>query len=193
MGPYGGRCQNDTPPTIRFEFALFQAPPEFSSEWSSQMYSLEFSVSDLTFFSEISICIVELYCEMNNFNREYLAPLIRSMNNRFHSEAKLPWSYDYPLANHIATNKSSTNRLMPLFSRLYPSFGYLRKIFPPRGLKYSLLYGKRERNWRYFGSQRESTCIQRVGILMVCDVSRYSENDLFERLLTPLAFVRLFQ
>ncbi len=29
---------------------------------------------------------------------------------------------------------------MPLFSRLYPSFGYLRKIFPPRGLKYSLLW-----------------------------------------------------
>ncbi len=27
---------------------------------------------------------------------------------------------------------------MPLFSRLYPSFGYLRKIFPSRGLKYSL-------------------------------------------------------
>ncbi len=25
-------------------------------------------------------------------NREYLAPHIRSMNNRFHSEAKLPWS-----------------------------------------------------------------------------------------------------
>ena len=28
---------------------------------------------------------------------------------------------------------------MPLFSRLYHPFGYLRKIFPPRGLKYSLL------------------------------------------------------
>ncbi len=64
------------------------------------------------------------------------------MNNRFHSEAKLPWSYDYPLANHIATNKSSANREMSLFSRLYPSFGYLWKIFPPRGLKYSLLTGK---------------------------------------------------
>ena len=72
-------------------------------------------------------------------NREYLAPQIRSMNNRFHSEAKLPWSYDYPLANHIATNKSSANREMPLFSRLYPPFGYLRNISPPRGLKYSLL------------------------------------------------------
>ncbi len=62
------------------------------------------------------------------------------MNNRIHSEAKQPWSYDYPLANHIAANKSSANREMPLFSRLYPSFGYFRKIFPPRGLKYSLLY-----------------------------------------------------
>ena len=61
------------------------------------------------------------------------------MNNRFNSEAKLPWSYDSTLANHIATNKSSANREMPLFSRLYPSFGYLRKIVPPRGLKYSLL------------------------------------------------------
>ncbi len=29
--------------------------------------------------------------------------------------------------------------MMHLFSRLYPSFGYLRKFFPPRGLKYSLL------------------------------------------------------
>ncbi len=65
----------------------------------------------------------------------YLAPQIRSMNNRFHSEAKLPWSNDYPLANHISTNKSSANLEMPLFSRLYPSFGYLRKIFPPRGFK----------------------------------------------------------
>ncbi len=72
-------------------------------------------------------------------NTEYLAPKIRSMNNRFHSEAKLPWSYDYPLANHITTYKSSTYREMPLFSRLYPPFGYLRKIFPPRGLKFSLL------------------------------------------------------
>ncbi len=56
-------------------------------------------------------------------NREYLAPQIRSMNNWFHSEAKLPWSYDYHLANHIVTNKTSTNREMPLFSYLYPSFG----------------------------------------------------------------------
>ncbi len=72
-------------------------------------------------------------------NREYLAPQIRSMINRFHLEARLPWSYDYPLANHIATNKGSANREMPLVSRLYPSFGYLLKIFPPRGLKYSLL------------------------------------------------------
>ncbi len=71
--------------------------------------------------------------------RQYLAPQIRSMNNRFHSEAKLPRSYDYPLANHIATNKSSANHEVPLLSRLYPSFGYFWKIFPPRGLKYSLL------------------------------------------------------
>ncbi len=66
------------------------------------------------------------------------------MNNRFHLEAKLPWSYDYPLVNHIATNKSSAiYREMPLFSRLYPSFGYIRKFFPPRGLKYSLLISGR--------------------------------------------------
>ncbi len=68
-------------------------------------------------------------------NREYLVPQIRSMNDWFQSEVKLPWSYDYPLANRIATNKSSANREMPL----YPSFGYLQKIFPPRGLKYPLL------------------------------------------------------
>ncbi len=71
-------------------------------------------------------------------NKEYLALQIRSMDNRFHSEAKLPWLYDYPLANHIATYKSSTNREMSLFSRIYPSFGYLRKIFQPIGLRYSL-------------------------------------------------------
>ncbi len=58
--------------------------------------------------------------------------------NRFHSEAELVWSYICPLANHITTNKTSANREMQLFSRLYPSFGYLRKIFPPRGSKYSL-------------------------------------------------------
>ena len=72
-------------------------------------------------------------------NREYLAPKLRSMNNLFHSDAKLPSSYDYPLTNDIATNQSSTNHEMPLFSRLYSSLGYLRKIFLPRSLKYSLL------------------------------------------------------
>ncbi len=72
------------------------------------------------------------------YNREYFGATNSHMNNRFHSEAKLPWSYDYPLANHIGTNKSSANREMPLLSRLYTSFGHLRKIFPPRGLKYSL-------------------------------------------------------
>ncbi len=67
-----------------------------------------------------------------------MAPQIPSLTNRFHSEAKLPWSYDYPIANPIATNNSSANREIPLFSRLYPSSAYLPKIFPPRGLKYSL-------------------------------------------------------
>ncbi len=70
--------------------------------------------------------------DLNTANREYLGPQI---NNRFHSEAKQPWPYDYPLANHIATNKSSANRDMTLFLRLYPSFGYLRKSFPPGGIK----------------------------------------------------------
>ncbi len=54
--------------------------------------------------------------------KEYLAPQIRSMNNWFHSEPKLPRSYDYPLANHIATNKSSDNPEMPLVSRLLSFF-----------------------------------------------------------------------
>ncbi len=63
------------------------------------------------------------------------------MTNRFHSEAKLPWSYDYPLANHIATNKSSANREMPLFS----AFTLLSCIFGKfsrqlRGLKYFLFW-----------------------------------------------------
>ncbi len=75
-------------------------------------------------------------------NREYLAPQIRSMNNQFHLEAKLPWSYDYSLANDFATNKSSANREIPLFSHLYPSFGCLWKIFTPKGLKYSLVFIK---------------------------------------------------
>ncbi len=72
--------------------------------------------------------------EQNGSNREYLVSQIRSMNNRFHSEAKLPCSYDYPLANHIATNKSPANRELLLFSRLCPSFGYLRKL-PAKGFK----------------------------------------------------------
>ncbi len=66
-------------------------------------------------------------------NREYLAPQIRSMNNRFHLEAKLPWSYDYPLANHIAKYKSSDNPEVSLFSRLYPSFEYHSENFPTKG------------------------------------------------------------
>ncbi len=100
-------------------------------------------------------------------NREYLAPQIRSMNNRFHSEAKLPWSYDYPLANHMATNKSSANREVPLFSRLYPSFGYLRKIFPPRVLKYSLFsYPEVD----YFRQGCED--INQYGLLFTCVSSR---------------------
>ncbi len=70
-------------------------------------------------------------------SRAYLPAQIRSMNNRFHSEAKLPWSYDYPLANQIAKNKSSANREMPLFSPL-PFFRVSSEIFPPRALKYSL-------------------------------------------------------
>ena len=82
----------------------------------------------------------EWYCLMHKYlNREYLAPQIRSMNNRLYSQAKLHWSYGYLLANHIATNKSSAAREIPLFPRLYPSFGYRWKIFPPMGLKYSVL------------------------------------------------------
>ena len=71
-----------------------------------------------------------------------MAPQICSMHTRCHSEAKLPRSYDYPLANHIATYKSSANREVSLLSRLYPSFGYLRKLFPPMGLKCSLFRKK---------------------------------------------------
>ncbi len=68
-------------------------------------------------------------------NREYLAPKIRSMNNRFHSEAKLSWSYDYPLANLIATisNQSFAKREMPLFSCLCPSFRVSSENIPAKG------------------------------------------------------------
>ncbi len=55
--------------------------------------------------------------------------------HRFHSKAKLPWSYDYPLANHIAINKSSANHEMPLFSRLYRSLWYLSENFAAKGFK----------------------------------------------------------
>ena len=95
-------------------------------------------------------------------NRKYLAPQIRSMNNRIHSEAKLP------LANHIVTNKSSANREMPLFSRLYPSFGYLRKIFPPSGLKYFLLWSpKRLAISDHADSDMQFNCVKDVA----CDAS----------------------
>ncbi len=76
------------------------------------------------------------------------------MINRFHS-AKLPWSHDYPLANHIATNKSSAKCAMPLFSRLCPSFGYLRKIFLPGGLKYSLFITN---SWHCSQAKRSLIC-----------------------------------
>ncbi len=61
-----------------------------------------------------------------HFNREYLAPQIRSMNNGFHSEAKLPWSYDYPLGNRIATKA--------VFATL-PFFRVSSENFPARGVK----------------------------------------------------------
>ncbi len=68
-------------------------------------------------------------------HREHLAPQIRIMNNGFHSEAKLPWTYDYLLANHIATYKSSANREVPLFSHLYPFFRVSSETFPSRRFK----------------------------------------------------------
>ncbi len=61
-------------------------------------------------------------------NGEYLAPQIRSLNNHFHSEAKLSWLYDYPLANHIAIYKSSANREVPLFHPFTLLSGIFRKF-----------------------------------------------------------------
>ena len=66
---------------------------------------------------------------------EYLAPQVHGMNNRFHSEAKLPWSYDYPLANHNATNKSPANREMSLFFAPLPLFRVSSENFPAKGFK----------------------------------------------------------
>ncbi len=61
-------------------------------------------------------------------------PQIRSMNYRFHSEAKLPWSYDYPLANHIVINNSAANREVPVFVAL-PFFRVSLENFPEKGFK----------------------------------------------------------
>ncbi len=95
---------------------------------------------EVTYLSTVSyeLLMSSIHVNISTGNREYLEPQIRSMNNRFHSEAKLPWSYNYPLANHIAINKSSANREMPLF-RAFALLSGIFKIFPPRGLKYSLL------------------------------------------------------
>ncbi len=57
------------------------------------------------------------------------------MNNRFHSEAKLPWSYDYPLANHIVTNKNSAKLWdAPVFAPL-AFFQVSLENFPAKGFK----------------------------------------------------------
>ncbi len=69
--------------------------------------------------------------KLYSYNRGYLAPQICCMNNRFHSEAKLSWSYDCPLANHIVTNKSSANREIPVLAPLHFFQDNLRKIIPP--------------------------------------------------------------
>ena len=55
----------------------------------------------------------------------------------FHSEAKLPWSYDYPLDNHIATNKSSRLPIVrcPCFFALLPFFQISLETFPAKGFK----------------------------------------------------------
>ncbi len=68
-------------------------------------------------------------------NREYLAPQIRSMNNRFHSEAKLPWLYDYPVASHTATYKSTANREVSLGFAPLPFFRVSSENFPAKGFK----------------------------------------------------------
>ncbi len=60
---------------------------------------------------------------------------MKEYGNRFHMEAKLPWSYDYRLGNHIVTNKSSANREMSLVSCLYPSFWASSENFPAKGFK----------------------------------------------------------
>ncbi len=56
------------------------------------------------------------------------------MNSQYHSEAKLPWSYDYPLANHIAKNNSYANREMPLSLPL-PFFRVSSENLPVKGFK----------------------------------------------------------
>ncbi len=85
-------------PYISWHILLYYLPIIFNRPWSYQP-----SVSTATKVFEKTV------------NREYLAPQIRSMNNWFHSEAKLPWSYDYTLANHTATNKAPPTVRFPCF------------------------------------------------------------------------------
>ncbi len=62
----------------------------------------------------------------------------------------LPWcqmTNSAPCGSLQKLITSPSNRERPCFSRFYSSFGYLRKIFPPRGLKYSLLLALWLQNW----------------------------------------------
>ncbi len=73
-------------------------------------------------------------------NRKYFAPQNRNMNirPRFNSEVKVPFCVMTFSANHSGCMNVSANQASAPLFRLFTSFGYLRDIFQPSGLKYFL-------------------------------------------------------
>ncbi len=79
-----------------------------------------------------------------------------------------PWPDDYPLANHTASYESSANHEMSPFPGLLLLSGIFGS-FPPRGLKYSLLWpsGLFHREYsKIFPSSPPSSRTQTPGTLL---------------------------
>ncbi len=74
----------------------------------------------------IPACIINtFYTKDQLYNREYLVAQVHNTNSLIR-KPNYTWSYDYPLANHIA---SYENYAVSPFSHLFASFAYLRKSF----------------------------------------------------------------
>lgn len=67
---------------------------------------------------------------MKHGNREYLVTQIVNRNSGFHSEAKLPWSYAYPLANIILSYKFQPITSCHVFCALLLLSGIFRAFSP---------------------------------------------------------------